>query len=118
MNSNNLAHEVESALANVPILDIHTHLIGGRLGARGLHDILLYHMVITDLYSAGCPSGARLTAYPGWPDDSEARNRIEEAIPFLPAIQNTSCFWALRLILQELYGWREPITAGSWQKLD
>src|SRR5271167_2890818 len=110
--------ELESALAEVPILDIHTHLVGGKLAARGLHDILLYHMVISDLYAAGCPSGARLTQYPGEPSAAEARQRIEEALPFLPAIQNTSCFWGVRLILQELYGWQEPVTAANWRKLD
>ncbi len=60
-----MIRELESALAEVPILDIHTHLVGGKLAARGLHDILLYHMVVSDLYAAGCPSGARLTQYPG-----------------------------------------------------
>jgi len=75
-------------------------------------------MVVTQLYPAGCPSGARLTPFPGWPSDSEARARLEEALPFLPAIQNTSCFWGVRLILRDLYGWREPITASSWQRLD
>jgi len=109
---------VEEALAHVPVLDIHTHLVGGRLGARGLHDILLYHMVVTDLYAAGCPSGARLTQYPRWPSDAEASERIEEALPFLPAIQNTSSFWGVRWILQDLYGWREAITASSWRRLD
>jgi len=109
---------VEEALADVPMFDIHTHLVGGQLGARGLHDVLLYHMVITDLYAAGCPSGARLTQYPGEPSPEEARHRIEEALPFLPAIQNTSCFWGVRLILQELYGWKEPITAANWRRLD
>ena len=54
------ARELEAALAEVPILDIHTHLVGGKLAARGLHDVLLYHMVVSDLYAAGCPSGARL----------------------------------------------------------
>jgi len=39
-----LLQELEAALAEVPVLDIHTHLVGGRLGARGLHDVLLYHM--------------------------------------------------------------------------
>src|ERR1700677_4864646 len=100
------------------MLDIHTHLVGGQLGARGLHDILLYHMVISDLYAAGCPNGARLTQYPGTPTAEEARQRIEEALPFLPAIQNTSCAWGVRLILQDLYGWSEPITASNWRKLD
>jgi len=115
---NSTAQKVEEALAEVPVLDIHTHLVGGRLGARGLHDVLLYHMVVTELYSAGCPSGARLTPYPGWPSDSEAWSRLVEAVPFVPAIQNTSCFWAVRLILRDLYDWREPITTSSWRKLD
>ena len=72
------AKKVEEALADVPVLDIHTHLVGGKLGARGLHDVLLYHMVVSDLYAAGCPNGARLTQYPGWPDKAEARQRIEQ----------------------------------------
>src|SRR6266849_1075739 len=96
---------VEQALAEVPVLDIHTHLVGGKLGARGLHDVLLYHMVVSDLYAAGCPSGGRLTQYPGWPTREEAATRIEEAIPYLPNIQNTSSFWGVRLILADLYGW-------------
>jgi len=112
---NTLTKRVEEALAEVPVLDIHTHLVGGKLGARGLHDILLYHMVLSDLYAAGCPNGARLTQFPGWPDRTEARQRIEEALPFLPAIQNTSSFWGVRLILCDLYGWKEPVTASSWR---
>jgi hypothetical protein len=42
---NSLVRTVEEALAQLPMFDIHTHLVGGKLGARGLHDILLYHMV-------------------------------------------------------------------------
>src|SRR5579859_6597990 len=115
---NSQARVVEEGLAALPVMDIHTHLVGGRLGARGLHDVLLYHMVISDLYAAGCPSGARLTQYPGWPSEAEAAQRIEEALPFLPSIQNTSSFWGVRLILRDLYGWKEPITSSSWSKLD
>ena len=115
---NSLVHELEAGLAELPMLDIHTHLVGGKLGARGLHDILLYHMVISDLYAAGCASGARLTQYPGWPSIDEAHRRIREAIPFLRHIENTSSFWGVRSILRDLYGWTEPITSGNWQKLD
>src|SRR4029079_3079967 len=100
---------IEDALAHLPMLDIHSHQVGGKLAARGLHDILLYHMVVTDLYSAGCPSGARLTQYPGWPTQDEAHARVREALPFVRHIQNTSTFWGVRIILADLYDWREPI---------
>lgn len=115
---NTLVRDLESALAELPVLDVHTHLVGGKLGARGLHDILLYHMVVSDLYAAGCPSGARLTQYPNWPTREEAQARIQEALPFLGFIQNTSSCWGVRIILSDLYQWREGITPENWRKLD
>ena len=118
MDPTALAQTLEGALADVPVLDVHTHLCGAKLAARGLHDILLYHMVVSDLYAAGCPSGARLTQFPGWPTREEARQRLEEAIPYLPHIRNTSGWWGVRLILRDLYGWDEPITPDNWRRLD
>ena len=112
-----LVLEIESAVAELPLIDVHTHLVGGRLGARGLHDILLYHMVVSDLYAAGCPAGARLTQYPGWPDRKETTVRITQAVPFLPQICNTSSSWGVRLILRDLYGWDEPVTADALSDL-
>jgi glucuronate isomerase len=110
--------ELEKELADVPILDVHTHLVGGKLAARGLHDILLYHMVVSDLYAAGCPSGARLSQFPDWPSEVEAHARIKEALPHLRDIANTSSFWGVRIILRELYGWTEPIDERNWIRLD
>lgn len=113
-----LVKDLESALTDLPLLDAHTHLVGGKLGARGLHDVLLYHMVISDLYAAGCPSGARLTEFPDWPSREEAHTRLREAIPFLPHIRNTSTSWGVRIILSDLYDWTEPITVENWPRLD
>src|SRR5687768_16730601 len=110
--------EIEATLAAVPVLDIHTHLVGGHLSAKSLHDVLLYHMVVSDLYAAGCPSGKRLTEFPGWPTREEAHHRIQEAIAFLPLIRNTSSCWGVRIILKHLYGWDETITQDNWRKLD
>ncbi|MHB9023774.1 MAG: hypothetical protein ACYC7E_06295 [Armatimonadota bacterium] len=118
MTHDNLALQLFNDLCDIPILDAHTHLIGGNLGAQGLHDILLYHMIISDLYAAGCPNGARLTQFPGASDLVEAHARIREALPYLGKIVNTSMFWGLRLLLRELYDWDEEITADNWERLD
>lgn len=118
MTEYRLADQLESALAELPIMDAHTHLCGSHLGARGLHDVLLYHMAISDLYGAGCPSGARLTEFPDWPDQNESHRRIAEALPFLPLVRNTGTAWMIRRLLNDLYGWKDPVTASNWRKLD
>lgn len=114
MRSEKLTATLEEGLRSIPIIDVHTHLDASHLSARGLHDILLYHMVISDLASAGCPSLARL---PEDPDDAEAEARLSEAVPYVAAIANTSCCWGLRIILHDLYGWTEPITVDNWRLL-
>ncbi len=113
-----LARHIDEGLREVPLFDIHTHLVGGRLGAAGLHDVLLYHMLISDLYSAGCPNGRRLTQFPGEPGEAEAHSRIVEALPFLRRVVNTSSYWGLRLVLRDLYGWEREITDTNWRELD
>ncbi len=75
-------------------------------------------MVVSDLYAAGCPSGDRLTQFPLWPDESEAHARIKHAIPYLKHIANTSSFWGVRIILEDLYGWTQPIDESNWRRLD
>ena len=57
--SDDLTRQLCEELNSIPLLDAHTHLVGGKLGAMGLHDILLYHMVVSDLKAAGCPSPGR-----------------------------------------------------------
>ena len=113
-----VVRKLDGELAEIPALDVHTHLTCGKLTARGLHDVLLYHMVLTDLYAAGCPSGARLTQYPDWPTKEEAHSRIKEAVPYLNRTRNTSMFWAMRTLLRDLYDWKEPITGKNWERLD
>ena len=115
MTKDSLIRTLEDGLAAIPALDCHTHLDASHLSARGLHDVLLYHMVISDLYSAGCPNGSRLSEHP---DESEAHGRLAEAIPYLKYIQNTSCFWGVKVILNDLYNWTKPVTEDNWLKLD
>ncbi len=111
--------EVKAALREglnaTPLLDVHTHLDAAHLSGRGLHDILLYHMLISDLASAGCPTRARLSEDPS---DAEAEARLVEALPYLKFVQNTSIFWGARIIFRDLYNWSEPINPDNWRQLD
>lgn len=102
-------------IAKLPSIDTHTHIHAGHPTARGLDDILLYHMIISELYSAGCPDGARLSDDPS---ENERETRILNALPYIEHIQNTSCFWGVRMILGDLYDWHEPITAQNWREID
>src|SRR3990172_1817823 len=95
-NSYNLRSNLLEELETIPLLDIHTHLDASHLAGRGLHDILLYHMLVSDLASAGCPSRERLSEEP---DEAEAERRIVEALPYLKYIQNTALFWGVKIIL-------------------
>lgn len=114
MDASRLIAHLEEALAEIPLLDIHTHLDASHLAARGLHDVLLYHMVVSDLASAGCPSRARLSEEP---DEAESAARLAEAIPYTRYIRNTSGFWGVRLILRDLYGIREIPDENNWPRI-
>lgn len=115
MELDHLRHTLLEGLEAIPLLDIHTHLDASHLAARGLHDVLLYHMLISDLVSAGCPSRSRLSEHPS---AEEARSRLVEAIPFLPYVQNTSIYWGAKRILRDLYGWDKPVTLDNWEQVD
>ena len=115
MDATRLREEVWDGLSGIPLLDVHTHLDAAHLGARGLHDVLLYHMVVSELGSAGCPSRARLSEDP---DADEAAGRLAEALPFVPAIRNTSGFWGVSIILRDLYGVEPPADVAGWRRVD
>jgi glucuronate isomerase len=110
-----LTQTIAEGLAEIPLLDVHTHLDAGHLSARGLDDVLLYHMLVSELGSAGCPSQARLSEDP---DPREAQARLAEAVPYLPRIRNTSGAWGARLILRDLYGFDGLPDEATWRRVD
>ena len=110
-----MVNELYNELRKILLIDVHTHIDASHMSARGLHDILLYHMVISDLYSAGCPDGARLSDEP---DEAETEKRIKNALPYIKYIRNTSCYWGMKIILRDLYDWEDDITEENWRRLD
>ncbi len=108
-------HDISEYINSLPLIDIHTHMDLSHLSARGLHDVLLYHMMISELYSAGCPDGARLSEYP---DEAEAQSRLLAAIPYLPHIRYTSTYSIAKRILSDLYDINDKITLDNWEAAD
>jgi len=106
--------DLESALAALPWVDVHTHIDAAHLSARGLDDILLYHMSLSDLYAAGCGCGIRLEEDR---TEEEALFRLEQVMACVPQTRNTFTAWGVRIILEDLYGWKEPITEENWRRL-
>ena len=118
MTSSSLQADLMADIDSIPRMDAHTHLVDGKLSARGLHDILFYHMAVSDYYAAGCPSGMRMTQYPGWPTREEAHHRIKEVLPYLKYVGNTGIQGGIKVLLRDLYGWQEPLDADNWERLD
>ena len=110
--------ELERALAEIPILDVHTHLVGGKLAARGLHDVV------------ALPHGRQRPLCGGVPERGAADPVSRLAVarrgrgadrrgPAVPAAHpEHRSFWGVRIILRDLYGWTEPIDESNWKKLD
>ena len=112
--SKDIRNSLLEEICSMPALDAHTHVDARHLAARGLHDVLLYHMMISELYSAGCPDGQRLSENP---DEQEVTGRIQRALPYLPMVTNTSTWAICRNILRDLYGWEEMPSLSNWRRL-
>jgi len=116
MSNYSLSLELLDDLHAVPLLDAHTHLVEASLGREGF---MTSSFIIWGerLYAAGCPTGARLTNIRlahsrgggGAPPGSS---------PFPSYVYNTSISWGTRIILKDLYGWGDPVTADNWQRVD
>lgn len=113
--TSDIKDKLETALWDIPFICIHAHLDPKQLTAQGLHHVLLYHMPLSELYSAGMPNGNRLSWYA---TKDEAKTRIKEALPYLKYVKNTALHWLTKKILSDLYGWNEPITEQNWTKID
>lgn len=111
-----LVQKLFDDISKIELIDMHSHIDAAHPCARGLDDVLLYHMVITELYSAGCPDGERMpdgidVGY----DEEYALYRLERAVPYIKYIRGTSIYWLVRTILADLYDWHEELNEDNWR---
>ncbi len=108
--------ELYQEIAQIPIIDVHSHLNRGQLTPPSIDKILLYHMVMYPLRSAGVPEEM---LWPGkgkpGPDRKELYRRFAEA---WPGMVNTGFAQMLEGILRELYDFDEPVTIDSLPRLE
>lgn len=114
MDALKLSEEFEQALATCPLLDVHSRLIGARLSARGVHDLLLEPA----LYAELCAASPNRLGGEVSQSSAEPEAVVRRLVPQLSRTRNTVAGWGLRLLLRELYGWSEPLTSVNWERLD
>jgi glucuronate isomerase len=85
------------ALKEMPILDVHSHISADRPQAGDISDILFYHFLRRELYSAGLPDDNYLVS------DAPLEDRISHFFQYAPYIENTSTFWCVKKILEDIY---------------
>ncbi len=100
--------EIFEEVANIPLVDIHTHLNHRRLKAKDLSEIIIYHYIATELVSSGMPREIL--------DLEDPDERVRRIIPFLKNVKNTSTFWALRRVLS-LFNFNEELNEESFHLL-
>jgi hypothetical protein len=106
--------ELTRAMSAIPIFDVQSQMHGARLAARGLDDLLRDAALQAELQAASLEQ-ARAALLP---DSEEADDLVQWSLPRLSRSRNTLSSWSLRLLLRDLYNWEEPLTAGSWRRLD
>ena len=107
-----LRDELYDAIREIPVIDVHSHLRPDRLVSRGPKSVLLYHMLLYILRSAGADETTFFRGRRG-PEQSDGPFPAEQFLAGWPAVSRTGFGWALRTMLRELFDFDEPITAAS-----
>lgn len=112
MNSNNkeFFNEIYRSIEKLEVFDIHNHLNPQALSLSNYEDVVFYHYIKTELASAGM-SYKYLEEFKGI-------EKLKIALPYMKYLRNTSTFWSLIKILNDLYGFEdEEINEKNWKKI-
>ena len=96
-----LPQRIERLINDVPILDTRSDLDPSALGAPDLAHLLGEPPVQRALMSVGMPIH---TSEP----DSSVEERVNQCLPFLQQVRQTSTVWSLFRIFRDLYDFDEP----------
>ncbi len=101
-----------ASLKEIPILDVHSHISVNHPHANDISDILFYHFVRRELYSAGLPDDDYLVS------SEPLENRVSHFFQFSHLIENTATFWCLRRIFEDIYEIPDgEISLSNWKEI-
>lgn len=110
-----------AAIAELPIIDIHSHLRREQMAAEQLDDLLFYHMLRYAMRAAGAdekllwPESVGLGLHA--PPPGDPGRLYEQWLSYWPQVANTGFGWILKRILRDLYEFDEPLTPASLPRL-
>jgi len=112
MNMNPLQQKLLSALKEIPLLDVHAHISSDHPQASDVSDILFYHFLRREAYSAGLPDDDFLVS------NVPIEERIAYFLPYLKYIENTATFWCVKRILEDIYEIPHgELNEGTWKEI-
>lgn len=99
---------LEGFISEIPLVDVHTHIDPKSPVAADPSQIMLYHYIATEIRSIGMPV-----------DEIRAKSAdpVGDLIKYFRLIRNTTTYWCLKRILNDLYEFCEEPEPGNWPKL-
>ncbi len=108
----NIRQNLKDALSDCKSIDTHSHVDMEKPTAGNLWEIISYHYIMTELYSAGLPVDLIKST------DTD-RDKVKKVLPYLKRIKNTVMTKILMDILRDLYQWEGPfLSEKNWEKTD
>ncbi|MEM3630786.1 MAG: hypothetical protein QXY18_05175, partial [Nitrososphaerota archaeon] len=109
-DSKEIFNEIYQSIEKLEIFDIHNHLNPQALSLRNYEDVIFYHYIKTELVNAGMPYK--------YLEESKGVEKLKIALPYIKYLRNTSTFWSLIKILNDLYGFEDKeINEKNWKKI-
>ncbi len=109
-NYRKIYDELYRNIKDLEIVDVHNHLNPCALSLKNYEDIVFYHYIVTELETSGMP--------PKFLRELKGLERLKAALPYMKFLKNTSTFWALIKILNDLYGFEDSIiNENNWKKV-
>jgi hypothetical protein len=109
-----LFDELHEAIRELPVIDVHSHVNLDHIAARGLTEVLCYHMVMHPMRSAAYDG----SSLPGAHQAEDREALLAQWFERWPMVESTGFGWILKQILSGLYEFEGPLTADRLDELE